>query len=133
MAATAVLHLAGETPTGELTLQCNPNLRVTRVCLGGRECGFTQAEAGRITIGLPAGAMEAQPILEVAYAGRLAQGDTAGEQARAFIGEEMTRIWRDRMYTAQWNRSWAYDERVLQRVAPLEYLAQAEAFFKKDA
>jgi hypothetical protein len=32
--------------------------------------------------------MEAQPILEVAYAGRLAQVDAAGEQARAFIGEE---------------------------------------------
>ena len=32
--------------------------------------------------------MEAQPILEVDYAGRLAQYDAAGEQARAFIGEE---------------------------------------------
>jgi hypothetical protein len=32
--------------------------------------------------------MEAQPILEVAYAGRLAQYDASGEQARAFINED---------------------------------------------
>ena len=88
MTATAVLHLAGEALTGELTLQINPHLQAARVCLGARECGFAQAETGRITIGVPAGAMEAQPILEVAYAGRLAQSDAAGEQARAFIGED---------------------------------------------
>lgn len=88
MTAKAVLHLEGETPTGELTLQINPNLQVTRVCLGGRECGFAQAEASRIMISVPAGTMGAQPILEVAYAGLLAQGDASGEQARAFINED---------------------------------------------
>ena len=48
------------------------------------------------------------------------------------IGEEMTRVWRDKIYTAQWNRRWAYDERMLQRVAPLEYLVKAIEFFKKS-
>jgi hypothetical protein len=121
MAATAVFQLTGETPIGELTLQINPNLRVARVCLGGRECGFAQAETGRVTIGVPASTagvqmsmprpsprrvkiassrsviggsrtrlkrFSEQPILEVTYAGRLAQVDAAGEGARAFIGEE---------------------------------------------
>jgi len=48
------------------------------------------------------------------------------------IGEEMTRVWRDRIYTAPWNRRWAYDGQILQRVAGLEYLVQAEQFFKKN-
>jgi hypothetical protein len=83
-----VFHLAGEPPTVELILQFNPNLQVSRVCLGTRECGFAQAEAGRISIGLPPGAMGAQPVLEVAYKGGLTQCDAAGEQARSFIGED---------------------------------------------
>lgn len=127
--AKAAFHLDGETPTGELTLQLNPNLRVTRVWLQGDECGFSQAEDGRVVIGLPASVAEAQPalkitaetqraqrkprkssvpsaplrcdshppqrrsaawesVLEVAYEGRLAQVDAAGEQARAFINED---------------------------------------------
>jgi precorrin-3B methylase len=49
------------------------------------------------------------------------------------IGEEMTRVWRDKMYTAQWNRRWAYDDRVLQRVAQLEYLVKAKEFFRNGA
>jgi len=40
-------------------------------------------------------------------------------------------VWRDRMYTAQWNRRWAYDDQMLQRVAHLEYLVKAGAFFAK--
>jgi len=48
------------------------------------------------------------------------------------IGEEMTRVWRDKVYTAPWNRRWAYDGQMLQRVAGLEYLVQAEQFFKKN-
>jgi hypothetical protein len=88
MTAEAALHLAGETLTGEIALQINPNLQMTRVCLGGRACSFAQAEAGRVMINLPAGTAGAQPILEVAYAGRLAQVDAAGEQARAFINED---------------------------------------------
>ncbi|MEJ5198081.1 MAG: SAM-dependent methyltransferase [Anaerolineae bacterium] len=49
------------------------------------------------------------------------------------IGEEMTRLWRDKMYTAQWNRRWAYDDQMEQRVAPLEYLVKAKEFFQKRA
>lgn len=88
LTAQAVLNLDGEAPAGELILQISPNLQVTRVCLQGDECGFSQTEAGRVKITLPAGTAGAQPILEVAYAGRLAQVDAAGEQARAFIGAD---------------------------------------------
>jgi precorrin-3B C17-methyltransferase len=49
------------------------------------------------------------------------------------IGEEMTRVWRDRIYTAPWNRRWAYDDRVLQRVAQLEYLVKVKEFFHNGA
>ena len=47
------------------------------------------------------------------------------------IGEEMTRVWRDKIYTAPWNRRWTYDDQMLQRVAHLEYLVKAGAFFAK--
>ena len=48
------------------------------------------------------------------------------------IGEEMTRVWHNKMYTSQWNRRWTYDGQMLQRVAHLEYLVKASAFFAKE-
>jgi precorrin-3B C17-methyltransferase len=48
------------------------------------------------------------------------------------IGEEMTRVWRDRLYTAPWQRRWVYDEAMLQRVAMLEYLVPARKSFGKE-
>jgi hypothetical protein len=122
MAAKAVLHLEGEALTGELTLQINPHLQVARACLGGSECGFSQAEAGRITIGVPAGAMEAQPILEVDYAGRLAQYDAAGEQARAFIGEDFFWLRDDQL----WFPVLADRQEELLPVPPGRYIVQMQ-------
>jgi hypothetical protein len=41
------------------------------------------------------------------------------------IGEEMTRGWRDKIYTSHWNSRWTYNDQMLQRVAHLPYLVKA--------
>jgi len=86
--ASAVLDLVGETQSGELILQLNPNLRVTGARVRGAACDFSQGESGRVVISWPADGAGAEPVLEVDYAGCLPQHNAAGEEARAFIGEE---------------------------------------------
>ncbi|MBP7963567.1 MAG: hypothetical protein KBG20_14645 [Caldilineaceae bacterium] len=88
LTAKAVLHLEEAPLTDELTLRINPNLQVACVRFRGIECGFSQTEAGRVVINLPAVVATVQPSLEVEYAGELAQYDAAGEQMRAFINED---------------------------------------------
>lgn len=48
------------------------------------------------------------------------------------IGEEMTRVWRDKMYTAQWNHRWTYDDQMLHRVGQLDYLVNVGALFPQN-
>lgn len=48
------------------------------------------------------------------------------------IGEEMTRVWRDKVYTSQWNRRWTFNSQMLQRVAHLEYLVKASGFLQRN-
>ena len=122
MTAKAALHLDGETPTGKMTLRINPHLRVTRACLQGGECGFSQTEAGRVMVILPADTAGAQPILEVDYAGRLAQVDAAGEQARTFIGADF--FWlRDDQF---WFPVLADRQEEMLPVPPARYSAQLQ-------
>jgi hypothetical protein len=88
LTAQAVLHLDGATPSGEVTLRINPNLRVTGVRVQGDACGFAHTGDGRVVISWPAGRAASEPILAVDYTGRLAPRDAAGSAARAFISEE---------------------------------------------
>jgi len=48
------------------------------------------------------------------------------------IGEKMTRVWRSKMYTCQWNYHWTYDSQMLQRVAHLAYLVKGGEFLQKN-
>lgn len=45
------------------------------------------------------------------------------------IGEEMTKIWKNKIYTPQWNYHWSYRTDMLDDIAQLQYLKTSDQFF----